>query len=539
MNSRPLHPRWNFALTVLLACTSAFALGRFINRAAGSTAFWYDESVQYWISRGLDAFGPPVQTPGGLADVMKHNGLANLDPGGFSVILHYWLMVARDPMWQRILPLVIFATGLLSLGWLGWRWRRSAPFALFSALVPAAFPMLLDYANEVRAYSMEFTGVFVGCLLLDLFLEKPGRSLSFVGGLALGVFLTSRYSFVFVAVAISAVWLFSIIRLPESWSRRSSHLVLFLVPLGLAGLAVVFLGFVPQYHARIAYDGGSMVGYLNPYKLGVLPWGDWLKLLAGNLFSPVALPTTVIPLVALLVWRGKPGSREAGSPWHRSRQFYILPLATLAFTAALWKWHPWAVHTKWSSYLQALSAVMIVRITADVLDAVLPTAGRWKGFPMVGQNHLALERALLALAIGVFCICLVMHRRVNKFDLVKTLTYLDRHKPKRGTVSVEPHSYPTLRYFYDEGPFRGRAFYPRAFRLPHWHGAAPLIGEKSLFVISGKYSEHLRSTYPEVTFVFDPALPRHLVRVQSISPPTSSPSSEATARTTPAPAPAP
>lgn len=520
MPIRPLTPRWHLILTLLLACAGVVAVGNFMNRAVASTAFWYDESVQYWISRGLDAFGPPFQTPGELADVMKHNGLANLDPGGFSVILHYWLMVARDPVWQRILPLVIFAIGMLSLGCLGWRWRRSGPFAIFSALVPAAFPLLLDYANEVRAYSMEFTGVFLGCLLLDLFLEKPKRGTSFLGGLVLGVFLTSRYSFVFVTAAISVVWLHSIIRLPEPWSRRGTHLLLFLVPAGIASLAVVFLGFVPQYHARIAYDGGSMVGYLNPYKLGSLPWGAWFRLLAGNLFSPVALPTTVVPVIALWLLSTKSGSRETGSPWHRSRQFYLMSLAGVLFTAALWKWHPWAVHTKWSSYLQALAAVLIIRVTADALQALSHREDRLRMSPQ-------LEQGFLAAGICVLCVCLVQHRRVEKFDLARTLAYLDRHKPKRGTVSVEPHSYPSLRYFYDEGPFQGRPFYPRGFRLPHWHGASPLIEEKTLLVISDKYSEHLRSTYPEVTFVFDPALPSRLVRVERVTPP-SAPKASAT-----------
>ena len=81
MRSPASSPRWKLILTLVLACVGAIAIGNFMNRSLISTAFWYDESVQYWISRGLDAFGPPLQKPGGLADVMKHNGIANLDPG--------------------------------------------------------------------------------------------------------------------------------------------------------------------------------------------------------------------------------------------------------------------------------------------------------------------------------------------------------------------------------------------------------------------------------------------------------------------------
>ncbi|WP_050023165.1 hypothetical protein [Verrucomicrobium sp. BvORR034] len=507
MRAQPLNPRWNLILTLLLACAGVVAVGNFMNRAMASTAFWYDESVQYWISRGLDAFGPPFQTPGGLADVMKHNGLANLDPGGFSVIFYYWLLIARDPLWMRILPLAIFLVGMLSLGWLGWRWRQSWRFALLSALMPAAFPLLLDHANETRAYSMEFTGVFVGCLLVDLFLTRPKPATSLIAGLLLGLFLTSRYSAIFIAGAISVIWLLQVVRLPVSWSRRTAHLLLFFVPLGLAGLGVVFLGFVPQYHARIAYDGGTMVEYLNPHKLGAIPWADTLKLLADNLFSLVALPTTVIPAIALFLLKKPAGSLAEGDVWHRSRQFYLMSLAAVLFTAALWKWHPWAVQTKWSSYLHALSAVMLVRLTADVLESLSRRRG------LTGSNPV-LQEAVLAAAICVLCTCLVVHRQDLTFDLEKTLAYLDRHKPKRGTVAVEVHSYPTLRYFYDEGPFCGTAFYPRAFRLPNWQAPNPLIGENTLLLLSGARLEQLSSMYPGFRFTVDPKLPRNLVRVE-------------------------
>ncbi|MEZ0385629.1 MAG: hypothetical protein ACAI34_01080, partial [Verrucomicrobium sp.] len=430
---------------------------------------------------------------------------------GFSVILHYWLMVARDPVWLRILPLAIFLAGVLSLGWLGWRWRRSWRFAIFSALVPAAYPLLLDYANEVRAYSMEFTGVVLGCLLLDLFLTKPKLLTSLAGGLVLGVFMTSRYSYVFIATAISLVWLLQIVRQPVSWSRRVAHLLLFLAPAGVAGLGVVFLGFVPQYHARIVYDGGNLVGYLNPFKLGSLSWGDLLKLLAGNIFSPAALPTTVMAAVAWCLLRKSPVPVGASDPWLRSRSVYVMSLAAVLFTAALWKWHPWAVHTKWSSYLHALSAVLVVRLVADLLLVLSQREGRWRMSP-------PLQEGFLVVAISVFCASFILHRRDLDFDLGRALPYFERHKPKRGTVSVEPHCYPTLRYFYDEGPYSGRPFYPRGFRLPYWNAPTPLIGETTRYFITARRPDRLGTMYPGVNFVSDPKLPQNLLRVEGNPP---------------------
>lgn len=501
-----LRSRWRFSAADLIPALLAMgSLILFTDRESRSTGFWYDESVQYWISRGLDPMAPPLQPPGGIADVIKHNGLANLDPGGLSVLLHYWLKVDRSPAWQRLFPLLFFSSGLAAMGWLGWRWRRSLRFAVFSALAPAAFPMLLDYASEFRAYSMECAGVFWGCLLLDRLARNPRPANDLLAGAALALFLTSRYSYVCVAIAIAILAVGLILRdepLPAARARRLACLLL--PPLG-AGIAVIWLGFLPQYRARITYDDGAMIAYLAGVKLPDAGLAAILAKAGWNLLHPATLLLILGPVAAYLARRRRPEA-FAGVP-ERTWLPYALGGLVLAITVALWKWHPWDAGSKWSSYLQAVAAVILVRLAAD-------------GLALLDQGGPARLRRLAASACPVAGVALALilatHQRERIFDVAPALAYLNRNKPKFQQVAVEPHCYPTLRYFYDEGPFAGKTYYPRGFRLPFWGGPSPLISERTRYYIAFPKVTSLEKAFPHVLFEADPDLPPHLARVKGL-----------------------
>jgi hypothetical protein len=483
-----------------LGLVAAAALAWFICNSLQWTAFWFDESVQFYISRGLCSFGPPGQEPGGVRHVLKQNARDNLDPGGFSLLLHFWLLCGAGMAWQRALPLLFFLGGVAGLGWLGWRWRRDVRFAVFSALVSAAYPMLMNYANEVRAYSMEFAGVVCGCLVLDLLLEDPRPRRCLIGGAMIGVFLSSRYSYVIFAVAVSVVFFLQLladraIPLPA----RAKVALRFFAPLACIGIVILLKGFWPQYKLRISYNNGEMLGYLAPYMASGTSVSQILQTLGTNLFSLSALPLTVIPMAALALGR-------------RVSPFYLLPLLTLAITALLWKWHPWNMGAKWSSYLHALSAVMIVRLSADVLGT-LETSPAWF------RIRPRLAGPLLAVVICALSTLAIVHRRPQSNNLVPILQYLEGAQLEERQVAVNIHWYPTLRYFCEEGVFDGRLNYPRAFCcLPLTGGQESLIAEKTRYLITYQKLEQLADLYPGAKFVADPELPANLYRVQTPNP---------------------
>src|SRR5579871_5397376 len=135
------------------------ALVLFALHSLDNIGVWFDEAVQFWMSRGADPFGAPFTRPGRLIDAVHLNGRDNLDPGGFTLLLHWWLHGGTDPVWLRILPFIFFVLGAATLALIGWQRFRSLPFALFCAVVPVPYPMLLYFATELRAYSMEFAGI--------------------------------------------------------------------------------------------------------------------------------------------------------------------------------------------------------------------------------------------------------------------------------------------------------------------------------------------------------------------------------------------
>src|SRR5262249_26127028 len=134
---------------LVLSLSAAAALLCFAISNVSRSNFWYDESMQFWISLGVDGFGAPFTPPGTFKDVIRQNATANLDPGGFSILLAFWIKLSTGEAWQRLLPLIFFASGMAGLGRIGWTRLRSIPFTMLSAFVPAAFPLLLDYATEV------------------------------------------------------------------------------------------------------------------------------------------------------------------------------------------------------------------------------------------------------------------------------------------------------------------------------------------------------------------------------------------------------
>src|SRR5262249_16380815 len=154
--------------------------------------------------------------------------------------------------WQRILPFLFFLVAMASFGWLGWTLRRSIPFAFLSSLTPAAYPLMLDYAAEVRAYSMELAGVAVGCVLLERARSQPRGGPALVAGAAFAFYLGSRYSFsLFAACAWIALAIATLSDASIAKRQAALRLAAFAGPVVLAGTVIVVVAFWPQYKIRM------------------------------------------------------------------------------------------------------------------------------------------------------------------------------------------------------------------------------------------------------------------------------------------------
>lgn len=489
------------------------ALGAFSVWHLLRTGFWYDESMQFWISLGLDGFAPPYSMPGSFRDVIRQNAAANLDPGGFSIILALWLKLGTSEIWQRTLPLLFFVVGLACFGWLGWTLRRSIPFAVLSSLAPTAYPLILDYATEVRAYSMEFAGIILGCILLDRLSLRSSILSAFLAGSVFGVFLGSRYSFgIFTAAAILALAHQTLGNRSGSATLAVARLSAFVAPIILSAALIFFMALLPQYKGRMSYNGGELVQYL----ANATATGKSLELivamLAKNLFGPAGLPLTFAGLIGLAGLTSHRWSERVGI--YRmpptARLFGMLAFAALCLTALVWRWHPWDMSQKWSLWLHALSAVAVVRFAAGLLELAGPPAAS-------GWEREAPLAAFMLIGTMVLDLRFSIYRRPDS-SLVPALKYLENAAPAAGSVAVAPHWYPTVRYFYEYGSLARSRIYPVSFSLPDQTSFKPLVSSQTQYLVTTRPLAEARAEFPQVKITQDPASPEYLFRAEMPSP---------------------
>jgi hypothetical protein len=504
--------RRSFGIGVILLCIPlVVALCSFAFPHLLRTAFWYDESMQFWMSLGADDFGPPFSAPGTLRDVIRQNAASNLDPGGFSILLHFWLQIGKGEIWQRLLPFLFFAISVGGMGWIGWTLRPSPLFALLCASVPALYPLLLDYATEVRAYSMEFAGVIVGCALIDRLLRRPGISTFLACGTIFGLFLTSRYSFGLFAAAASLTLIWSS-QNSSGRTVRPLDVLAFAGPIACSSAVIFVLALRPQYRGRITYNGGELVQYLADATAAGKSASKIVAMAGTNLFSPPGIPLTLAATIGLFIlipvgWRERVGFGRVSAFDDSLAAFGVLVLAAIALTALIWPWHPWDMTTKWSLWLHALSAVALVRFAAALLALASPLSNQ----PPEKDWRVA---ALLVAGIVALDLRMALYRRPDAPTLVPVLAYLDRVAPPPGSIAVDPHWYPTLRYFYEYGYLAGRASYPASFRLSDRDGPQPLVGPDTKYLMTVMAIEDARKMFAPAIIVRDPEIPDQLYRVE-------------------------
>jgi hypothetical protein len=464
---------------LLLVLSVAYSLWRLAVHNLGYTGVWYDEAVQFWVSRGLGPFADPNVPRGGLADVVRWNSIANLDPGGFSAILYYWSSLDTGLVWLRLLPYLWFLASLVLLALLAWRLTASMSLSLLAAALPLAYPSFLYFATEIRAYSMEAAGVLAGAYWLDRAIHQPGSFASLALGMVCAFFLGSRYSFVLVTAAIATVFLLHTWRRLRAGSATGwRDAAEFLVPL-MAGAAIIY-GLTLTTQIDIWLQGSVVAhgapDYVKAHVLGRLDLSGALALVAVNTLSPAALPITTASLLCLLLILARNARPDrwwviALHSGDRFRHLYGLSAICLLLSALVSAAgaYPWNIDTRWSFYLVAVSAVSVVALVAHATSALraLHKQNRLRDNRIVG----AVRATVPGIALGV--VLVVCYRAANfrqHFypDLGPSLAYLNSLVLPRHSVLVWGYETPVVRYLYEAGPFRNHPHYPSAFQFHAW-----------------------------------------------------------------------
>lgn len=233
---------------------------------------WFDESVQFWISKGLNPDSEPLSKPGDFLDVIENNKYYNMDPGGFSILLHFWSKISNTIIWLRLLSFLFFTGIVLSIIYLTNLWLKNLSIALLAGFTPILFPMILNMGFEVRAFTMEALGTVLCVISLEHLKKKINYRNLLFWGLIFSIAITSRYSSIIV-VFVTSCFVLSLIL------NKKINVFAKLISLGIYGLPILIsLSFIYFISFRNQNPDASPVIYIQYLK-------DYPKLL----FKPQAL----------------------------------------------------------------------------------------------------------------------------------------------------------------------------------------------------------------------------------------------------------
>lgn len=430
-------------------------------RSLGDTGVWYDEAAQIWIAHGLHQYSDVHEAQKGWRDVVRMNRFGNLDPGGYSLLLHAWTRLGTGLVWLRLSPFLFLLAAVAILARHAWELTESRTAALLAAFIPLAYHQVLAFAFEIRAYSMEVTGVVAVGYILHRVVRAPSFGNHLALGCVCGVFLWSRYSFVVVTAAalfaLAGARLWNLGRLRDEAENAAG----LLVPILNSGALIYRVTL--RHHAGTALGGtggrpGAMQApeYVRTWLLSGQPPSVVATVLRENFLSPPALPIA-LAVVGLAAW-----------PWARRWAFLarwpgaasFAAVATMALLAQLFSaalsargTYPWSINQKWSLYLHGVSM-----LCALYLGCAAWWAGRQRRWTPLLTGALVLAAAVVAVHAAGF-------RRVHWADIGPTLSHLEKMTLSPGSVLVTHYEIPTVRYFYELGPFRHDRRYPSVFRF--------------------------------------------------------------------------
>jgi len=406
-----------FYFFIVLISISIFIFGNLNNRN-----FWFDESGQIWMSLGLNHFTSPFSEPGNLKDVYLNNNNYNLDPGGFSYLLHFWMSLGDSPVFLRILPL-LFSLGVLALSWclLKTNFTRSRLAILFP-LVYLGSPLFVHYSFELRAYSFEML-VALSALTLAIQSKKilESSASSFAVGLWFAFGLSSRYSSIFpVALAIAFV-AFDTIR--SNQKKTYLNLSLIVAPIFLSAVLIFIYVLSKQNPSG---EPPSYVSDLFLFHRGFF----------GIFFAPWAI-LVWFPVVSLLIVSVRVKNNHF---LQRYVAYSLLLLITLLIASAFNK-YPLAFYSRFDISIHAVYWFGWVIILSLLMSKASRLLSNEKHFLLVGY-------------LAAILVILASFARYQPNDSIHEIFDSCYDHDAQASILANEGSIPTVKYLFELGPLK-------------------------------------------------------------------------------------
>lgn len=383
---------------------------------------WYDEAGQFWISKGLHHYSDPFSEPLGVWQVIINNRYYNLDPGGFSILLHYWLLISNHYLFIHLLPLLFFLGFAYLVYKLVLEYTHRRPYAFVCCVLVFVFDTTVSRMTEVRAYSMEMYGIMLTMCYLVKWEKESYKSfilplfISFI----LAIFCTSRYEFILFAFCVTLYVLFRI------YKNSSKPILIGFCFCLLPICSVLFVIFVTLQYQNPSISKLGHVRYL----------GDNLWLLCGRLFLAYLLNSS---LVVYSFFKRKVVN---------SLQFISFAVPTIIVILSLFQKYPW-------DNIRSISVTVLLLAN---LSTELYNRYNYRPF----------------IAVIVVMICFIgkppslygnQHSRFLEFVAAVNKRYKDK-----SMMFVDDWFNPSVRYVYEYGIFsenRVRDDYPSSFVFQH------------------------------------------------------------------------
>lgn len=202
----------------------------FIVRNLSAETLWFDESGQFFISKGLNHFSAPFSEEGSLGDVLYNNARYNHDPGGFSLLLYFWSQVSNSIIWLRLLPFLFFILTIVFSGLTVYEVSKDKLFSFFCGLIPF-FLIYCNYPYLLRPYSMELFCAIWGLWALFWIKKKVTVSKLFITSVILSFLMTSRYSAIIITFVYSVIVLYLIYKTDKTVQTKIINVVVYSLPL--------------------------------------------------------------------------------------------------------------------------------------------------------------------------------------------------------------------------------------------------------------------------------------------------------------------
>ncbi len=479
----------------------------------GYLGLWWDETAQFWISQGLSHYAEPGAVPQGIVAVLKFNREQNLDPGGFSTLQHLWTKWGTNIEWVRSLPFLFFLILQLCMGALCWKISKSWLMTIVGLSLPLAYPGVLYFGMENRAYAMEMAGVACAVVFLAYTIKANSRAWFLLLGTLCAFFMTARYSYVFTISAIFCTLLYGV---PKSTKgeivKYGKNLAIFSAPIFIVGGIIFWYVLRSQIWPEMTNTNYFRISVPDYTQASVLASNEnMVALIAKNIFSVTALPISLSifyylfvqgPVYRLLLARHADLRFGYTNSW---LFIFVLTVQVITIFASFVGVYPWDIDTRWNAYLLAVSMIGVIALLGEVR---MIWQAYERAYPERSKYYNQKIRIIAVIAGLVFCgantIQAMTYSQSSSSpwtDLSKQIDQYQIIKKPPGKIFVTRYDIPVIRYLYEHGPFKGGALYPNNFRFEtdqEWREQGPVefLDNEIGYIISGTPISELQRRFP-------------------------------------------